>query len=270
MATNRSWVQNAKAPLAASSTFHEGGAGGDKPRIPRQTGTETEATATMIQAIGDLLPSALGVALSPVPIIAVILMLGTPKARTTGSMFAIGWIAGLVIASAIVLALTSGASDPDSATSTGVNWFQVVVGVLFLLLALKQWRSRPQPGEEAELPKWMATIDTFTPGKSLGLGALLSGVNPKNLALTAAAAASVAQAGLSGADTVVTMAVFVVIGSLTVAGPVLFYLVASDRAAGPLGSIKDFMSVHNSAIMMILLLVLGDKLLGQGMGALGG
>ncbi|MBK9298391.1 MAG: GAP family protein [Candidatus Microthrix sp.] len=69
----------------------------------------------MIQAIGDLLPSALGVALSPVPIIAVILMLGTPKARSTGSMFAIGWIAGLVIASAIVLAPTSGASDPDSA-----------------------------------------------------------------------------------------------------------------------------------------------------------
>jgi hypothetical protein len=30
------------------------------------------------------------------------------------------------------------------------------------------------------------------------------------------------------------------------------------------------MSVHNSAIMMILLLVLGVKLLGQGMGALGG
>jgi len=105
---------------------------------------------------------------------------------------------------------------------------------------------------------------------SLGLGALLSGVNPKNLALTAAAAASVAQAGLSDADSAITMAVFVVIGSLTVAGPVLFYLVASERAAGPLGSIKDFMSAHNSAIMMILLLVLGAKLLGQGVGALGG
>ncbi len=51
----------------------------------------------MWQAIGDLLPSAVGVALSPVPIIAVILMLGTPRARTTGSAFALGWVAGLVI-----------------------------------------------------------------------------------------------------------------------------------------------------------------------------
>ena len=46
------------------------------------------------------------------------------------------------------------------------------------------------------MPKWMATIDRFTAGKSLGLGAALSGVNPKNLALTLAAAASIAQAGL--------------------------------------------------------------------------
>jgi hypothetical protein len=38
----------------------------------------------MGQAIGDLLPSAVGVAISPVPIIAVILMLGTPRARSNG------------------------------------------------------------------------------------------------------------------------------------------------------------------------------------------
>ena len=120
------------------------------------------------------------------------------------------------------------------------------------------------------MPAWMASIDTFSVGKSLGLGALLSGLNPKNLALTAAAAASISQAGLGGTDSAIAVAVFVIIGSLTVAGPVVFYLVASKRAAGPLASIKDFMSVHNPAIMMILLLVLGVKLLGQGLGALGG
>jgi hypothetical protein len=39
-----------------------------------------------------------------VPIIAVILMLATPRARSTGSAFAIGWVAGLVVVSVIVLA----------------------------------------------------------------------------------------------------------------------------------------------------------------------
>jgi len=39
----------------------------------------------MGQAIGDILPLAIGVALSPVPIIAIVLMLGTPRARANGT-----------------------------------------------------------------------------------------------------------------------------------------------------------------------------------------
>ena len=117
-------------------------------------------------------------------------------------------------------------------------------------------------------PAWMAAIDGFTPVRSLGFGALLSGVNPKNLALTLAAAATIAQAGLDGGETAISIAVFVVIGSLTVAGPVVFYLVASARAAGPLDSIKTFMSEHSAVIMMVLLLVLGAKLLGSGIAGL--
>jgi hypothetical protein len=58
--------------------------------------------------------------------------------------------------------------------------------------------------------------------------------------------------------------VFIVIGSLTVAGPVLFYVVATEKAGGPLESTKQFLSDHNAAIMTAVLLVLGAKLLGNG------
>lgn len=222
----------------------------------------------MGQAIGDLLPSAIGVALSPVPIIAVILMLGTPKARANGPAFAAGWILGLVVVSVVVLLVASGADDPDSGASTSVDVIKLLLGVLFLFLALKQWRDRPQPGVTPTMPKWMAAIDSFTPGKSFGFGAALSGVNPKNLALTLAAAASIAQAGLDGGESAIAVAVFVILGSLTVAGPVVFYLFGSSRAAGPLTSIKDFMSGHNGVIMMVVLLVLGAKLIGNGIAGL--
>jgi threonine/homoserine/homoserine lactone efflux protein len=222
----------------------------------------------MGQAIGDLLPSAVGVALSPVPIIAVILMLGTPKARSNGPAFALGWVFGLVAVSVIVLLLASDSDDADSGSSTAVDVIKLLIGVLFLLMAIKQWQARPKAGEEAAMPKWMAAIDRFTAGKSLGLGALLSGVNPKNLALTAAAAATIAQAGLDGGESTIAVAIFVVIGSLTVVGPVLYYVVAGDRAAGALDSIKQFMSRHNAVIMFVLLLVLGAKLLGNGIAGL--
>ena len=222
----------------------------------------------MWQAIGDLLPSAVGVALSPVPIIAVILILGTPKARTNGPAFALGWVAGLVIVSVIVVLVADDSQDPDSGMSTTVAVVELVLGLLFFVMARKQWQGRPKAGQEAEMPKWMATVDGFTPGKSLVLGALLSGVNPKNLALTLAASASIARAGLDGGETTLAIGVFVVIGSITVAGPVVFNMFAGVKAAGPLAAMKGFMSDHNAVIMMIVLIVLGAKLLGNGIAGL--
>ena len=153
----------------------------------------------MGQAIGDLLPAAIGVAISPVPIIAIILMLGTPKARSNGPAFAAGWVIGLVVVSVIVLLLAGDTDDADSGASTTAGVVKLLFGLLFLFLALKQWRGRPTPGQPAAMPAWMAAIDRFTAGKSFGLGALLSSVNPKNLGLTLAAATSIARAGLNRA-----------------------------------------------------------------------
>lgn len=216
------------------------------------------------QVIGDLLPVAVGVALSPIPIVAVILMLGTPKARSNGPAFALGWVVGLVAVSVLVLIVAGGSDNPNSSSSDAVNVVKLALGVAFLFMALKQWQGRPKAGETPPRPKWMATIDQFTPGRSFLFGALLSGVNPKNLALTVAAAASIAQAGLGTGDSAIAVAVFVIIGSVTVAGPVIFFIFGGDRATKPLASIKDHMGAHNAAIMMVVLLVLGAKLIGNG------
>ncbi len=218
-------------------------------------------------AIGDLLPSAVGVALSPIPIVAVILMLGTPRARTTGPAFATGWVLGLVTVAVIVL-LVAGDADSSGDTSTAVDIVILLFGLLLLAVGVKQWQSRPRSGQEPEMPKWMAAIDEFTAGRAFGLGVLLSGVNPKNLALTIAAAASLAQAGLSAGGDVVGVAVFVAIGSLTVAGPVIAYLLLGKRAERVLTEIKQFMSDHNAAIMTVVCLVLAAKLIGNAIGGL--
>ncbi len=215
------------------------------------------------QAIGDVLPLAVGVALSPLPIIAVILMLATPKARSNGPAFALGWIVGLVAVSVIVLVVAGGADESGSTASDSVNWIRLLLGLAFLSMALKQWRKRPKKGEQAEMPKWMDAIDAFTPVRSFAIGLLLSGVNPKNLALTLAAAGSIAQAGLSTADSSLAVAVFVILGSLTVVGPVVFFMFGGEHATRPLASIKEFMGEHNAVIMMVVLLVLGAKLIGS-------
>jgi hypothetical protein len=44
-----------------------------------------------------------------------------------------------------------------------VSIVKIVVGVLLLILAIKQWRGRPRGDTQPELPGWMKTVDTFTP-----------------------------------------------------------------------------------------------------------
>jgi threonine/homoserine/homoserine lactone efflux protein len=219
----------------------------------------------MGQAIGDILPLAIGVAISPVPIIAVVLMLGTPRARANGPAFAVGWLAGLTIVGAIVLLLASGnaAEEDTGEPATWASVLKLLFGVLFLLMAARIWRGRPKPGQEAPMPKWMQAIDTFTTGKSLGMGVLLSAVNPKNLALTIAAAMAIAQTGISGGEQAVALAVFVILGSLTILVPVAIYFSMGAKAKEILDGLKGFMSAHNAAIMTVLLLVLGAKLIGD-------
>jgi threonine/homoserine/homoserine lactone efflux protein len=225
-----------------------------------------ETPPVLNDAIGAILPAAAGVALSPIPIVAVVLMLASERARSNGLAFAVGWVAGLSVVSVVVLVVAGGSSDPDSTAATGVNGMQVAIGALFLVMAMRQWRKRPKEGESPEMPKWMATVETITPVKSLGLGIALSAVNPKNLALTLAASASIAKAGLDASGETAAVIVFVVIGSITVVGAVLAYLVAPRWAAGPLEAIRHFMSDNNATIMMVILLILGLKILGEGIG----
>jgi hypothetical protein len=57
----------------------------------------------MGQVIGQILPLAVGAAISPVPIIAAVLLLMTPRATSTGAAYVRGWLLGLVAFGALVL-----------------------------------------------------------------------------------------------------------------------------------------------------------------------
>jgi hypothetical protein len=221
----------------------------------------------MLKGISEILTSAVGVAISPLPIIAVTLMLFSQRARVNGPAFLIGWVVALAIV-AYNLADQADAAT-DSTTGDTIAWGKFIFGVLFLLLGVRTWRHRPALGAQHDLPKWMAGIDVLTPGKALGLGLLLAGVNPKNLMLTAAAGAGLDTLGLSTGDAVGSLVVFVVIGSVTIGAPVLYYLFGGAGAGARLGDLKTWLAVHNDAVMAVLFLVLGAKLIADGLPPLG-
>lgn len=221
----------------------------------------------MGDAIGGMLSSAIGVAISPLPVILLVLLLATPRGRADGIAFAAGWMAALAVLGTLVVVL-GGDARSDGTPSTWVAVVKLVIGVLFLLLALKQWKDRPRPGHEAGQPAWMAKIDTFGPPKVAGLAVLLSAANPKNLSLTVGAAVTIASSGASGPGKTVAVILFVLIASACVLIPLGVYLLGGDKAAATLDGWKTWMSAHNNAIMATVLLVLGVKFIGEAIAGL--
>jgi hypothetical protein len=64
-----------------------------------------------------------------------------------------------------------------------------------------------------------------------------------------------------------SLVVFVVIASLSIALPVVGFLVAGRRIAGPLGTMRDWLTANNATIMAVLFLVIGVTTLGKGIGS---
>jgi hypothetical protein len=224
----------------------------------------------MGQAIGEILPLALGVAISPIPIIAVILMLFSPRAKSLGPAFLAGWVLGLLVVGGITLLVAdpAGVEDDAGGPSTASSVIKLVLGLLLLFVAFRQWQGRPKAGETPELPAWMQAIDTFTPIKALGIAAFLSGLNPKNLLLDISAGVSIAQLGLPSGEAFAALLVFIVIASVSVAVPVIWYLVAEEKARATLTGWRTWLTANNAVVMAVLLLVIGVSLIGKGISGL--
>jgi threonine/homoserine/homoserine lactone efflux protein len=218
----------------------------------------------MGEALGNVLPLAVAIAIFPVPIIAVVLIIGSDRGRAKGLAFVLAWCAGLGAIGAIVL-LLGGVFDGSDAgePATWVNALLLALGLLLLAAAVKQWRGRPSAGEETPTPAWMRTIGDFTIAKAAGAGFVLTVLNPKNVLLAAAAAAEIAEVGLPASQQVAVLVVFVFIASAGVLTPLVLSLALGERSRELLDSLEGWMARHNAVIMAVLFLLIGAKLIGD-------
>lgn len=218
-------------------------------------------------SIADVLPLAIGVLVSPIPIMAIILMLFSRRAHSNGPAFLLGWVVGLGTVSAIVYAISNGADvSGSSGASDSTSVVKMVLGGVLVLLGFRRWRKRPAHEEPVPAPRWMAAIDTVTPVRAFALAVALSVVNPKNLILTIGAASTVAQNGVSTGGAVVVLAVFVVVASLSIVAPVVVDLLAGDRAQPMLDTWKGWLEQNDATVMAVLLVVIGVVLFAKGLG----
>jgi threonine/homoserine/homoserine lactone efflux protein len=218
----------------------------------------------MGQAIGQLLPFAAVVALSPIPIVAVVLMLSTPRGPTNGLAFLAGWLGGIGVVGIVLLQLAKAVSVGSTGDpATWVSVLKLVLGLALLALAAAQWRKRPRGDVEAATPGWMGALEGFTPLKAVGAAVVLSLLNPKNLILIIGAAATEAQFGLSTGQEIVVWVVFTLVASIGVLVPLVAYFTMGAGADAMLERLNAWMTRNNKTIMAVLCLIIGVKLIGD-------
>ncbi|MCD0484527.1 GAP family protein [Streptacidiphilus sp. ASG 303] len=213
--------------------------------------------------IGEVMPLALAIALSPFPVVPAILLLFTPRPRATGAAFLAGWAAGIAVAAGVAAVLAS-VVELYEGTPTWAAWTKTALGLLLVVLGARQWRARG--GKET--PAWVRSLADTTPARALRLGLLLSAANPKVLLLAAAGGLTIGSADLTPAGSAAALAVLTAVAAATVALPLLLHTLVGDRVLGPLGRAKDWLETHNAAVTALVLAVVGAVLTAEGLAAL--
>ncbi|MBT2211589.1 GAP family protein [Actinomadura sp. NEAU-AAG7] len=217
----------------------------------------------MGEVIRQVLPLTLGVLVSPIPIIAIVALLLTPRARDAALGFLAGWTAGIVATTTVLLVIANviGMNSDTGEPKTSVSVIILLLGVLVLTLAVRQWTGRHEDTRRDRLAG-------VTPVRAVQQGLLLSIINPTNLLMFVAAAIAVSQGMLSVGGQVVAVAVFSLVAACGVAVPVVVYVVDAERWRPRLDALGAWLEPNRATVVSVLLLVIGVVLVAKGIGGL--
>lgn len=223
----------------------------------------------MLDALAESLPLAVALALSPLAIASVVLMLLSARPRAASVAFLLGFLIAIVVVTAAGYLLAS-VLPHRGETSISAPWVLLILGVVAVVLAVRQWRSRPKSGDELELPGWIAKVEGITTSSAFVMGAFFGGIKPKNLLLSIGLGVSLEALTLSTSEAAIVIAIVALIASIPVMVPVIISLVALDRVAGTLDRLRAWMVQNNAAMVGTILLLVGVLLIGQAVSTLAG
>jgi hypothetical protein len=217
-----------------------------------------------LQALGQLLPLGLAVAISSVPVTATLLILLSPNQRRSSIAFLIGWTIGIPTLAVIFTLGTAAIPDQSAGQQDLVMAIaMIVIGIGMEVLAILLWR-RPARTRDPEVPGWLRTVATLQPWQKFGLAFALN-LRPKALLLSAAVALALIAQPLSVGDAAIALSVYTVIGASTVGALVIFTLVDPKRAEPRLISMRDWIAKNNRIVTILILVMIGVVILGNGL-----
>jgi threonine/homoserine/homoserine lactone efflux protein len=202
----------------------------------------------------DLVILGLVITLSPLTLVAFILLLAAKGGIWKGLAFILGWMACLVAVIAAVI-LTTGGDPPrqHTAPSTAVLVVKALLGVLLIWVGIRRRRRQGLPRKP---PTWMGWLDRMSPWAAVGFGAFM-----QPWSLVAIAAATVVQAKLSTVGDWLALVVFCLLATSSFLVMELYAVLSPEAAAVRLGRIRTWIDGHMDQAIILVSLGLGGLLL---------
>jgi len=218
----------------------------------------------MWQALGGLLPIAVAVAVSSVPIMVTILLLLSPNRSKTAVPFLIGWVIG-VVAVIGVSAVSAQAlpNVPRRAQEKVAGVIELFIGAALIVLGLVQILRRSR-APESGMPRWLTAVDSFSGPVSFAVGVVLN-VRPKGLLLGVAAGLALNAASVDSAQSAALVVIYTLIATSTVVVPIIASFLAPKKVQPKLISARDWIGSNGRVLTSAMLFMIGVVIFGVGL-----
>jgi len=221
----------------------------------------------MWQVFGELLPLAVAAAVSSMPIMAMLVILISPRRGESALPFLTGWVLGTL--ALVALGTVAAQAIPVSRTrrtETSIGVLEIVIGLALVVLGVVTMLRRSETAT-GPMPRWVNAIDSFGSLPAFGIGLALN-VRPKSVLLGAAASLALRGGSLDLEETVLMIAVYAAIATSTVSIPTLATLLYPERMLPRLNATRDWLTANGMLVTGLIMIMIGAVVIGAGLGRL--
>ena len=190
----------------------------------------------------------LATTISPLFVIAAVLMMSESQRVRTSWAAACGWLVSIAV-SCLAIVLVGGVVHGSGGTHRSHRWFSALdlaLGLAIGCFAAREFR-RSRSHEPKALPKWANRVGTMSVVTAFGLGLFL----PANV-LAYAAGNEIVQQHVSGGEKWLAIVLYATIGSLLEFGPVLVLTARSASRDRLLALWHRWLNAHWQQVLVAL------------------
>ncbi len=196
------------------------------------------------------------------PIIAMIVLCVTGRARGGGLFFLIGWLVSIMLFMVFAVLFLSNLRDgaPEKVSIFAIV-FQTFAAGFFFWVSWQNWVTRPRKGQEAPVPKWISGFSHLSRPKLFGMGFIMNYTNVKNLPIMITAGLAISKGAEDWMSGFIAASIFTLVASLSIIIPWLMSIFGSEATHKSIEHARIWLYRNNNIIMAVLFFYMGITVL---------